>query len=727
MAVAAAGLGAAALALAAQAASAPQKLSAKPAASRPAAAAKPAARKAAPAARPWANVDGARIANADKEPGQWLSVGRTYDEQRFSPLTQINTGNVKNLGLAWYADLGSTRGVEASPLFIDGVIYNTLPWNITEAYDAKTGKRLWRYDPKVPQQYARLACCDIDARGLAAWKGKIISATLDGRLIALDAKTGKELWSVQTIDEGPTKWAWTVTGAPRVFDGKVLIGNAGAEAAAPGWLTAYDVNTGKKLWRFHVVPPNPANGNLTKAEKIAAPTWKGEWWKNGGGGTPWDSIVYDPKAKLVYVGTGNGGPWVQDYRSPGGGDNLFLASVVALHVEDGEYAWHYQETPGDEWDYTSTQPMILADLKIDGRDRQVLMHAPKNGFFYVLDRITGELISAEPYVDGITWAKGIDKKTGRPIENPAARYGEKPVLLSPGPGGAHNWHPMAYNPQTGLVYFPVVQSSAIYAKDPKFVLEPGRMSQLGLASTGYEEERKALFASAPKSEAYLVAYDPVKQKQVWRAPYSRTGSGGVLTTAGNLVFQGTIGSTFAAYDARTGAKLWEMPAQQVPIAAPITYMVDGVQYVAVNAGYGGGINHGPVTDDSQLQITDYGRLLVYKLGGAAKLPPVVFVKATIDPPPNIRGSNFELQKGGEIYAKNCSGCHGDNARGGIKDLRRMSAQTHAEFFDIVLGGKRKEKGMASFADVLTRQDAELIQKFLIARINEDWTDLKNGK
>ena len=707
-----AGLGAAALALAAQAAAGS---AAKPAPRRPV------------AARPAAAVDGARIANADNEPGQWLSVGRTYDEQRFSPLRQITTANVKSLGLAWYADLGSTRGVEASPLMIDGVIYNIQPWNITTAYDARTGKTLWRYDPKVPQQYARIACCDIDARGIAAWKGKIILATLDGRLIALNAKTGREVWSVQTLDEkGP--WPWTVTGSPRVFDGKVLIGNAGAEAAAPGFLSAYDAETGKKLWRFHVVPPNPADGPMTKAEEMAAKTWSGEWWKNGGGGTPWDSIVYDPVAKLVYVGTGNGGPWVRDIRSPGGGDNLFLASVVALKVETGDYVWHYQETPGDQWDYTSTQPIVLADLKIDGRDRKVAMHAPKNGFFYVIDRLSGELISAKPYVDEITWASGVDLKTGRPIENPLARYGDKPVLLSPGPGGAHNWHPMAYNPMTGLAYFPVTQSSFIYAKNPDFKLVPGGTSQLGIASTGYEDERKALMASvAGQSKAYLVAYDPVAQKQVWRAPYERTGSGGVLTTAGGLVLEGTIGSTLAAYDAKTGAKLWEMPAQQVPIPAPITYMLDGVQYIAVNAGYGGGINHGPVTDDSKLQVADYGRLLVYKLGGKAKLPPVVFVKATLDPPPVIPASSFEVLQGSQLYAKTCQGCHGDNARGGIKDLRRMTKETHAEFFDIVLGGKRAAKGMANFSDILSRMDAELIQKFLIARINEDWTDLKNGK
>ncbi len=676
------------------------------------------------AAAPPRPVDGARIANADSEPGQWLSIGRTYDEQRHSPLKQITTANVKNLGLAWYADLGSVRGVEASPLMVDGVLYVTQPWNITTAYDARTGKVLWKYDPKVPVKYARIACCDIDARGLAAWKGKIIQATLDGRLIALNARTGKVIWSVQTLDEG-TPWAYTVTGSPRVFDGKVLIGNAGAEAAAPGYLTAYDAETGKKAWRFHVVPPNPNTTKLTKAEEMAAKTWKGEWWKIGGGGTPWDSIVYDPVAKLVYVGTGNGGPYNQVFRSPGGGDNLFLASVVALKVENGDYVWHYQETPGDQWDYTSTQPIMLADLQIGGRLRKVAMHAPKNGFFYVIDRLTGELISAEKYAP-VTWAERIDLKTGRPVENPISRYGTTPISISPGRGGAHNWHPMAYNPAAGLVYFPVTFSADIYAYDPNFKQVPGGIIQTGSHQSNMPEVRAQLRAVMPKPQNYLVAWDPVKQKEAWRVNYQRNGSGGLLSTAGNLVFQGTADTTLAAYRADTGAKVWEMPVQQVPIAAPISYMLDGVQYIAVAAGYGGGraeMAYNTVEPD----VAEYGRLLVFKLGGKAVLPKVTIANPTLEPPPRLTGSVDDVLVGGELYAKTCSGCHGDEARGGLKDLRRMSAQTHKDFQNIVIGGARKERGMLSFADVLTPAQAENIHRFLIKRINDDWIELKNAK
>ena len=403
-----------------------------------------------------ANVDGARIRGADREPGQWMATGRTYQEQRYSPLTGITPQNIGRLSLAWHADLNTYRGVEASPIEVDGVLYNISAWNITTAYDARTGKVLWTYDPKVPPEFGRKACCDIVSRGLSVWKGKVIIATLDGRLIALDARTGAPVWTQNTF-EGEPPWPYTITGAPRVFDGKVLIGNGGAELGVRGYVPAYDAETGRKLWRFYTVPGDPAKGFENKAMEMAAKTWTGQWWRYGGGGTAWDTITYDPKLKLIYIGVGNGSPWVQKFRSPGGGDNLFLASIVAVKADTGEYVWHYQETPGEQFDSTATQPMILADLKIAGRLRHVLMQAPKNGFFYVLDRTNGKLISAHAFVP-MNWATRVDMKTGRPVETPLARYDTTPVLLSPGPGGAHNYNPMAYSPKTGLVYFPVVES-----------------------------------------------------------------------------------------------------------------------------------------------------------------------------------------------------------------------------------------------------------------------------
>ncbi len=654
----------------------------------------------------------------DVEPGQWVSTGRTWDEQRFSPMDQINAGNVAQLGLAWYADIATTRGMEASPLVIDGVLYNIQPWNIVTAYDAKTGRVLWTHDPQVPLKYGRLACCDIVSRGVAAWDGKIFVGALDGRLIALDARTGEEAWSAQTTD--PDK-PYTITGAPRVYGGKVLIGNGGAELGVRGYVSAYDAATGKLLWRWHTVPGNPADGFENAAMDMAAKTWTGEWWAAGGGGTVWDSMAYDPALGLVYIGTGNGSPWARDYRSPGGGDNLFLASIVALDAETGEYRWHYQTVPGEQWDYTATQQMILADIRFDGRMRKIIMQAPKNGFFYVLDRETGELLGAEKLVP-INWASHVDMATGRPVENPEARYGAEPVLVSPGAGGAHNWNPMAYSPLTGLVYVPVTETYMSYALAEEYDPATGG---LGTSFFGNDEKRRAMAEYADAhSKGWLVAWDPARGKEAWRTPAEQKGSGGVLVTAGNLVFQGKIGTTFAAYRADTGEMLWEMPVQNVPIAAPITYMVDGEQYIAVNAGWGGGLAHVERSNYSELFLGP-PRLLVFKLGGTAKLPPPPSESMAVPelaPPPPLAGSPQQIALGERLYAANCALCHGAAARGGIKDLRHMEPATHTAFIDIVIGGKLARSGMASFADLLSPDEAEAIHHYLISRAHEDWED-----
>jgi quinohemoprotein ethanol dehydrogenase len=665
-----------------------------------------------------AQVDHARLLAADEHPGQWMSVGRTYDEQRFSPLAQINPETVGRLGLAWFADINTERGMEASPLVVDGVLYNVQPWNIVTAYDAKTGRVLWSYDPQVPLRFGRLACCDIVSRGLAAWNGKIYVATLDGRLIALDARTGRPVWSVLTVDNSK---GYTITGAPRVFDGRVLIGNGGAEIGVRGYVSAYDAESGAQLWRWHTVPGNPADGFENAAMERAAATWTGEWWRAGGGGTVWDSISYDPELNLVYIGTGNGSPWAYKWRSPGGGDNLFLASIVALRADTGEYAWHYQTVPGEQWDYTATQQMILADVAIGGRTRKVLMQAPKNGFFYVLDRATGELISAET-IAPINWATGIDRATGRPIENPAARYGVTPVMVSPGAGGAHNWNPMAFSPLTGLVYVPVTETYMAYGLAETY--DPAR-GGLGTSFTGFDAERRQIAEYADAhSKGWLSAWNPATQREVWRGPVEQKGSGGVLVTAGNLVFQGTIGTTFAAYRADTGEKVWEMPVQQVPIAAPIAYEVGGEQYIAVNAGWGGGLAHVERSQYSQLFLSK-PRLLVFKLGGTAQLPPLPRSSMQVpelSPPPALTGTPAQVALGERLYGENCALCHGPAARGGVKDLRHMMPATHAAFLDIVLEGSRAANGMASFADVLSRDEAEAIHHYLIARARDDWEE-----
>jgi quinohemoprotein ethanol dehydrogenase len=663
-----------------------------------------------------ARVGQERLLAADADPGQWMSVGRTFDEQRFSPLDRIDERTVGDLGLAWYADINTERGMEASPLVIDGVLYNVQPWNVVTAYDARTGRVLWTFDPQVPLRFGRLACCDIVSRGLAAWNGKIYVATLDGRLIALDAGTGRQVWSTLSVDNAQS---YTITGARRVFDGRVLIGNGGAEMGVRGYVSAYDAETGELEWRFHTVPGNPADGFENGAMEMAAATWNGEWWRRGGGGTVWDNMSYDPALNLVYIGTGNGSPWVRKWRSPGGGDNLFLASIVALDADTGAYRWHYQTVPGEEWDYTATQQMILADFTVGGRIRKVLMQAPKNGFFYVLDRETGELISAKE-IAPITWASGIDMASGRPVENPAARYGTTPVMVSPGAGGAHNWNPMAFSPLTGLVYVPVTETYMAYAAAETY--DPSRPG-LGTSFTGHDAERKAIadYADA-NSKGWLSAWDPAAQREVWRGPVEQKGSGGVLATAGNLVFQGTIGQTFAAYRADTGDKVWEMPVQQVPIAGPISYLVDGEQYIAVNAGWGGGLAHVERSAYTQLFLSK-PRLLVFKLGGTAQLPPLPAVSMQVpelSAPPPFTGSPGQVALGERLYAENCGLCHGAAARGGVKDLRHMAPATHGSFLDIVLGGRLAANGMAGFADILSREDAEAIHHYLISRAHADW-------
>jgi quinohemoprotein ethanol dehydrogenase len=649
-----------------------------------------------------AAVDQQRMlaANSEAELGNWLSVGRTYDEQRFSPLDHINVDNVKQLGLAWYYDFNSMRGLESSPLVIDGVMYNVGPWNVVVALDAESGRELWRYDPRVDRARARYLCCDVVNRGLAAWKGRIYFTTIDGRVIALDAATGKQAWSEQSFD---LAWPYTSTGATRVFDGKVVIGNAGGEYGVRGYVTAYDADTGKQLWRFYTVPGDPAKGFENKTLEMAAKTWNGEWWKRGGGGTAWDSIVYDPELNLIYIGVGNGSPHSANQRSPGGGDNLFLASIVAVNADTGEYVWHYQEVPGDHWDFTATQPMILADLRIDGAARKVVMHAPKNGYFYVIDRTNGKLISAQSYLPVQKWASHVDLQTGRPAIYPQARYGKDPVMLTPSVAGGHNWHPMAYSPLTGLAYFP--------AQEHWWVFGEGPMTK---------ERAEMMKEAQAREKGWLTAWDPVKQKEAWRVEHQRAGNGGILATAGNLIFQGTAAKTFAAFRADTGEKVWEQHVDQVPMAGPVTYTIDGQQFIAVNAGWGGGMAMAELRGGRDMHRST-SRTLVFKLGGTATLPPLA-PPAPVPAPPPSTAAQASIDKGRELYAKTCAQCHGQQAVGGgvIADLRHLTPEKHKLFDDIVLKGIFVGMGMGNFSDVLSQEDADAVHAYLIARANEDY-------
>ncbi|MBL6715653.1 MAG: PQQ-dependent dehydrogenase, methanol/ethanol family [Pseudomonadales bacterium] len=659
-----------------------------------------------------ANVDEAAIVAAD--PSNWLTHGRTYDEQRHSPLAQINADNVGELGLAWYWDTGTTRGLEATPIVVDGVMFTTGTWSTVFAHDARTGELLWKYDPEVPREWGVYACCDVVNRGVAAWKGRIYVGTLDGRLVALDAGTGQPDWSVQTT---PKDRPYTITGAPRVVDGKVIIGNGGSEYGVRGFITAYDADTGDQAWRFYTVPGNPDDPIEGEHLKAAMSSWRGgEWWKVGGGGTVWDSMAYDPDLNLLYIGVGNGAPWNRHIRSPGGGDNLYLSSIVAINPDDGSLVWHYQTTPGDSWDYTATQHMILTELEVKGERRKVIMQAPKNGFFYVLDRETGEFLSAEAYVP-ITWASHVDPETGRPVENPGAAYAEKPALTMPAPYGGHNWHPMTYSPSTNLVYIPALDLPFMYGQDNAFRYNPATWNTgVEFALTIPPDSITEEVALRAMVKGHLAAWDPVAQREVWRVQHSGSWNGGLLSTSGDLLFQGRADGMFAAYQASTGALLWETPVHTGIIAAPVTWAVDGEQYVTVVAGWGGafGVASGIPAQDGN--VIRGGRILTYKLGANGTLPTPPMPEALPTPPP-MTASADTVDQGELLYHQNCSVCHGGGAvsSGVLPDLRYMSEQTHQIFQGIVLGGAYKEKGMVSFSHVLDSDGAEAIHAYLIKR------------
>jgi quinohemoprotein ethanol dehydrogenase len=651
-------------------------------------------------------IDDARLERAAEEPATWLSYGRDYAEQRYSPLARIHEGNVASLGLAFAFDTNTTRGLEATPLVVDGVIYTTGSWSVVYAVDARSGRELWRHDPAVPRRYGGLVCCDVVNRGVALYRGRVYLGTLDGRLQALDAKSGAVLWSVVTVDQ--TK-PYSITMAPRVVKGQVIVGNGGAELGVRGYVSAYDAETGQLRWRFYTVPGDPAQPFESPALEAAAKTWTGEWWKVGGGGTVWDALAYDPELDLLYVGTGNGSPWSRYVRSPGGGDNLFVSSILALRPETGELVWHYQTTPGDNWDFTSTQHLLLAELELGGKTRRVLMQAPKNGFFYVLDRGTGELLSADPFVE-VTWAKRVDLATGRPVEADGLDYREKMVEVKPSPFGAHNWQPMSYNPKTGLVYIPAQEVPYFFRLDKEW------RHRMGAWNTGADPTVADAFPRALVS-GHLLAWDPVAKKEVWRAQYTLPWNGGTLTTAGNLVFQGTAHGTFAAYRATDGKLLFEAPAGTGVIAPPVTYELDGEQYVAVMAGWGGAF--ALVAGDAAAAagvVDNRGRLLVWKLGGTATLPPQQVAAREIAALPAKFDAKL-VTRGNQTFHRWCATCHGvGGVSGGVlPDLRKSDPKIYEMLDEIVLRGALLNNGMPRFDPWLRREDVAALRAYLLTR------------
>jgi quinohemoprotein ethanol dehydrogenase len=687
-----------------------------------------------------------RLSNVDNEPGQWLSLGRGWQADRFSPLERVNDQNVAKLGFAWEAPFRSHRGRvehghESTPIVVDGVMYVSGPWGSVLAVDAKTGAQRWRYDPQVDGSYNRRACCDVVNRGLQVWEGKIYVGILDGHLVSLDAKTGVERWRVDTLIDRD-KRSYTITGPAQIAKNVVVIGNSGGEYGVRGYVTAYDLETGKQMWRFYTVPGDPAKAPPEHPEmEMALKTWDpNSHWESGLGGTVWGEMAYDPELNLLYVGTGNSSPYPIWYRSPSGGDNLFLSSILAINPDTGRLAWHYQNTPGEIWDYTSTQNMILADLKIGADVRKVIMQAPKNGFYYVLDRQSGEFISAKPIVF-VNWASEIDAK-GRPVFNPQAVYKDKTAVVFPSGSGAHNWHPMAFSRDTGLAYIPARQQGMVISNVEGYEWHAGGNNTGSAAVFSFlidflsPEQRKAFDAllAAQKglppfdTQEMLIAWDPVTQTERWRVPRGNRdfAGGGVLTTAGNLVVQGTGKGFLEVYSADKGQLLKSIEVGTGIMAAPMSYEVDGEQYIAVLAGFGGAMAALHPQESAPYRYQNYGRLLAFKLDGAATPLPPQRQKLTTPAPPALADfPETDARRGAGLFGARCAMCHG--ARGeqrlsAYPDLFRLTPETHRAFDSIVRGGVLSANGMASFADVLSEDDVKAIHAFLVheqARLRQE--------
>jgi quinohemoprotein ethanol dehydrogenase len=673
-------------------------------------------------------VDRARLLTAD--PDQWLNSGGDWRGAYHSPLRQINEATISRLGFAWSHDLETSRGLEATPIVVDGVMYTSGDWGRVYALDARTGKAIWSFMPPVDGQYGRYACCDVVNRGVAVWKGRVYVGALDGWLYALNAATGKVLWKADTFVD--RKRPYTITGAPQIAGDVVVIGQGGADFAdARGYVSAYGLAHGELRWRFYTVPGDPKRPVESPDLVAAARTWApNSLWRSGGGGTAWDAMAYDPKLDLLYVGVGNASPYSWWDRSPGGGDNLYLASILAIHPKTGRLAWHYQEVPGERWDYTATQKMILADLRLGGRVRRVLMQAPKDGFFYVLDRATGELLSAKPYTP-VNWARRIDLKTGRPEFTGEADYDKGPALVYPAASGGHNWQPMAFNPQTGLVYIPVIEGAMVYAKgyDLKARSLADRWNVNGVFVEDYPAagipeldlpplDQVLRGRRAPARRGVLRAWDPVAGRTVWEAESPTYWEGGVLSTAGDLVVQGDSAGALVVREARSGRVLKRLDTGTSIMAAPMSYSVGGVQYIAVMAGYGGAAGWTFPPGSAAYRYGNQGRILAFRLDGPAVPLPAPFVETPVPRPPARLAGPAEVARGDRLFANHCAQCHANVARGLVPDLRRMAPETHAAFGDIVLRGALSGAGMGRFDDVLDEADVRAIHAYLI---DEAWT------
>lgn len=655
-----------------------------------------------------AGMHGAGSLADDADGRDWPAFGRTYGEQHYSPLSEISAGNVVRLGLAWSLDLPAGNSV-TGPVAVDGVVYIASGYSVVRAVDAVSGRVLWTYDPKVPEVAGRKLRTAWGSRGIAWWNGKVYTGTADGRLIAIDARTGQPVWSVMTVDPEDVRF---ISGAPRVFDGKVIIGHGGADfGPLRGYVTTYDAETGRQLWRFHTVPGNPADGFEDAAMDMAAKTWAGEWWRQGGGGNVWNAFTYDAEADTIILGTGNGSPWNHRVRSAGQGDNLFLCSIIGLDAKTGAYRWHYQVNPAESWDYNASMDMQLADLEIAGRMRKVLMTAPKNGFFYVIDRTDGRLISAEP-IAKVSWATHIDLATGRPAEVPGARYpGGSSFVMWPSPVGAHSWLPMAFSPKSGLAYVPAIEMATRY--DDRGI-DPGTWKRSSHRDVDGAANVDFLAAGDDplNGTSSLLAWNPVTQKPAWKVPTPSFWNGGVLATGGDLVFQGQIDHRFNAYDAASGRLLWSFDAEAPVIAPPITYVARGRQYVTVLTGMAtSGAGFGPLLAQFNIDYrTQARRVLTFALDARAALPPSPDVPVRAVEDPGFRPDPARAQRAEDRFGRSCGICHGVHAvaAGGAPDLRASAVPLDARAFAaIVRDGALVPRGMPRYEEFTDAQLGDL--------------------
>jgi quinohemoprotein ethanol dehydrogenase len=692
---------------------------------------------------PTAQIDLGRLQSIDKVPGEWLTTGRDAGKTHYSPLDQINRQTAARLGFAWELKTGTNRGMEATPIVVDGVMYTSGVAGRVYALDAASGHLLWQFEPPLKLKNARGSCCDLVNRGVAVWKGKVYVGSFEGVLYALDARDGTVRWQADTIEHGR---AYSITGAPQIAGKVVVIGNGGAEFDSRGYVSAYDLETGRLAWRFYTVPGDPTKPGASKALAMAAKTWDPHRdFSNGGGGNAWDGIAYDPKTNLVYFGTGNGAPWNSAYRSPSGGDNLFIASIVAVNADTGEYVWHYQETPGDRWDYDATPPIMLATLRINGAERDILMQASKNGFFYVLDRASGQLLAADKFVDA-NWATHVDLKTGRPAEDPQSDYTKgKPVIVFPSGVGGHNFNPMSLSARTGLVYIPTAHSGeALIASPPTRHLQE-RMNtgvQIAFATQLLAPPETLPPALRPvtapsylktvpslQMHASLKAWDPITHKVVWEHPYAGfMDHGGVLSSAGGVVIQGSLDGKLRVFNDETGTVIKEIDTGSPLIAAPMTYSLHGVQYVAILAGSGGGGWNFWMPGNVAATRGNDNRILAFRLdGGTTPLPPELAPVAPIPQPPAQAGTSADVAAGGALFARNCGGCHGNADRAAVPDLRRSGfIHDSAAFQSVVRGGLLEKRGMPSWDDLLTSSQVEQIRANLISVTRDAYAKQQAG-